>query len=73
MKRLIISRCPETVICSIVKENGTKVDLIPTEVAELKRAGGDPEKIRAVVAESDSQFAGALDADEINEIAASFL
>ena len=69
MGKLIIEQCPETGICSIIKENGDKVDLMPGEAAEIRDAAGDTEKIKAAICEADMSFAGELDADELSKIA----
>ena len=69
MAKLIIEQCPETGICSIVKEDGVKVDLMPNEAADIREAAGDAEKIKAVIGEADSSFADGLEASELSEIA----
>lgn len=69
MSELNIELCPETGICSIIKEDGKKVDLMPGEVAELRDASGNPEGIKQAIAEADHAFAGGLDSDEIAQIA----
>ena len=68
MGKLIIEQCPETGICSIIKEDGTKVDLMPGEAAEIREAAGDTEKIKAAILEADSSFADELVADELSQI-----
>ena len=70
MAELNIQLCPETGICSLIKQDGSKVDLMPDEVAGLRDAGGDPDKVRSALADVDSSFAGKLDADEVGQIAA---
>jgi len=69
MSDLNIQLCPETGICSIIKEDGKKVDLMPDEVAQLRDAG-DAEEIKKVLGDIDSSFAEALDAEEGAQIAA---
>lgn len=69
MKKLTIEQCPETGICSIIKENGVKVDLMPGEVADIRDAAGDMEKIKSAIGEADPSFAKALDAEELSKIA----
>jgi len=68
MSKLNIELCPETGICSIIKEDGKKVDLMPGEVADLREASGNPEGIKQAIAEADNAFAAGLDPDEIAQI-----
>ena len=69
MDKLNIQLCPETGICSIIKENGAKVDLMPEEVKSLKSALGNPDATRKVLAETDVGFAESLERDELNQLA----
>ena len=66
---LQIERCPETGICSIIRPDNTKVDLMPDEVAAIAAAAGKPDAVRAVVGESDASFAAQLSPAEIAQIA----
>lgn len=68
MSELNIELCPETGICSILKADGKKVDLMPDEVAELRAAAGSPDGIKEAIAEADDAFAEGLNADEIAQI-----
>jgi hypothetical protein len=68
MSKLIIEQCPETGICSIVKENGTKIDLMPSEVEDIRTASGDDAKITETLGAVDPKFSGALTADELKQI-----
>lgn len=68
MSKLNVQLCPETGICSIVKEDGSKVDLMPGEVAGVRSAKGQPD-IQKAIAEIDPDFAKELDADELAQIA----
>jgi len=68
MSKLNIELCPETGICSIIKENGKKVDLMPGEVVELRNASGNADGIKQAIAEADDAFADGLDVDEIAQI-----
>lgn len=61
-------RCPETGICSIFRGDTEKVDLMPDEVDAIRDAAGDPEVIRAAIAESDEDFAGKLTIVELAHI-----
>ena len=70
MSALNIELCPETGICSIIKEGGKKVDLMPDEVAEICEASGNPDSIRQAIAEADDGFADGLDPEELAQIAA---
>jgi len=63
-----IELCPETGICSIVRDGMNKVDLMPDEVAAIRDAGGDAAAIKAVVSECDAAFGSALDQTEIEAI-----
>lgn len=68
MSNLIIEQCPETGICSIVKGDGTKIDLMPNEVEELRDASGNNEKIKEALENVDPKFSDALTADEFNQL-----
>ena len=69
MEKLIIELCPETGICSLVKGSGDKTDLMPFEVDELKKiAASDIEKVKAVIAQGNEEFAKKLTADDIKQI-----
>ncbi len=70
MDKLNIQLCPETGICSIIKKNGTKVDLMPDEVQNLRKASSNPDTARQVLAEADADFAKLLEPDEINQLTA---
>ena len=63
-----IELCPETGICSILKEDGKRVDLMPDEVAQIKEASGDSGKISVVLASVDTSFAGSLSSEELSQI-----
>lgn len=60
--------CPETGICSLVFKDH-KLDLMPDEVAAIRDAGNDVDEMRAIIAESDQQFAEQLTVTEVREIA----
>lgn len=68
MSDLNIQLCPETGICSIIKGDGSKIDLIPDEVSQLRDASGDRDVIRQALAEIDPDFAEGLDSEEIDQI-----
>ena len=70
MDKLNIQLCPETGICSIIKANGAKVDLMPDEVKSLRAALVNPDLARQVVAEVDASFAKSLAPEEIDELVA---
>jgi hypothetical protein len=70
MAAMTIEQCPETGICSLVRADGTKADLMPDEVDALRAAGADAQRLRAVVAGSDSTFAASLSEAELKQIAA---
>ena len=71
MDGLNIQVYPETGICSIIKGNGTKVDLMPDEVNNLREALDNPESARKVIAEADEGFAKLLVPEELKQLAAS--
>ena len=64
-----IEQCTETGICSIVKDDGRKVDLISAEASLIKGASGDEGKIRDVLATIDNGFEESLSSEEIAHIA----
>jgi hypothetical protein len=45
MSNINIELCPETGICSIIKGNGSKIDLMPDEVSRVRLAAGNPAAI----------------------------
>jgi len=67
MSELIVELCPETGMCSILKEGAGKVDLMPDEANAIKTSGGG-KGISAVIAEVDPAFAQALDAGDLTAI-----
>ena len=67
MGNLNIQNCPETGICSIVRADGQKVDLMPDEAADLK-AANSPEQIKQVLSSVDSAFAENLAPDELEQL-----
>lgn len=69
MSQLKVELCPETGICSIFKDGGGKVDLLPHEVRFIREAKGDSQKIKTVIAECNQAFADNLDSEEIGELA----
>ena len=70
MGKLNIELCPETGICSIVKSDGTKVDLMPDEVDTLRAAAAQPETARQTIADVDAVFAKTLQPEELKQRAA---
>jgi hypothetical protein len=70
MDKLNIQLCPETGICSIIKNDGSKVDLMPEEVKNLKSALANPDSARQVLAEADAAFAASLAPEELKQLAA---
>lgn len=69
MSELNVQLCPETGICSIIKEDGKKIDLMPDEVINLREASGNADVIKKALAAVDSTFAGTLDDNEITQVA----
>jgi hypothetical protein len=70
MGDLNVERCPETGICSIVKADGKKIDLMPEEAAALTQARGDTGAICKVLAAVDPEFADSLEAEELAQLSA---
>ena len=68
MSDLNIQLCPETGICSIIKSDGNKIDMIPSEVSQLRDASGNPDAIRQALAQIDAGFAEGLDSAEIDQV-----
>ena len=68
MNDLNIQLCPETGICSIIKKDGKKIDLMPFEVDQVKNAAGNPETIKDVLNEIDPDFVNELDSEEIGQV-----
>ena len=68
MGRMNIELCPETGICSIIKADGAKIDLMPDEVDSLRQAGNVTDGIKKAIAEVDSQFAEKLDLEELKQL-----
>ncbi len=68
MSDLNIQLCPETGICSIIKKDGNKIDLVSEEVSQIRDASGNPDTIRQTLAQIDSGFAERLDSGEIGQI-----
>ncbi len=69
MDDLNVELCPETGICSIMKKDGTKVDLMPDEVTELRVALSNPDTAKQVLAQVDASFAASLAPDELKQLA----
>ncbi len=68
MAKLNIQLCPETGICSVIKEDKTKIDMMPGEVAQLRLASGDTEKSREILALIDAAFSESLDTEELHQL-----
>ena len=68
MAKLNIQLCPETGICSIVKEDKTKIDMMPNEVTQLRQVSGDAEKSRDILAQIDAAFSAGLDTEEMDQL-----
>jgi len=68
MSDLNIQLCPETGICSIIKKDGKKIDLMPFEVEQVKNADGDPQVIKDALADIDPDFVAGLDSEEIGQV-----
>ena len=68
MAQLDIHLCPETGICSVIKEDKTKIDMMPDEVAQLRQTSGDTEKAKAILTQIDTAFAAGLDTEELTQL-----
>ena len=68
MTKINIELCPETGICSVFKEDGTKIDMMPGEVQQIKDAAGDSDKIKEVLAQVDSSFSSTMETEELNQL-----
>lgn len=68
MSTLTIEQCPETGICSVIKEDGRRIDLMPDEVGQLRDAAGNPEDVKSALADIDSTFAASLAPDELDQL-----
>jgi hypothetical protein len=68
MSKLDIHLCPETGICSVIKTDGTKIDMMPGEVDDIRNANGDAEKIKEVLSQVDPKFTDKLESTEIGQI-----
>jgi hypothetical protein len=68
MAGITVEKCPETGICSIIKEGGSKVDLMPDEGRQLIMAVGDTSKAKEIIKQCDSSFAESLTVEELNDI-----
>ncbi len=66
--QLHIELCPETGICSIIRADATKIDLMPDEVDAIRDAADDLERIKAILAESDRGFSDAVTAVDLHQI-----
>lgn len=69
MSEVQVELCPETGICSILKDGAGKVDLMPDEVAALRDAHGDAEVIKSRIGEVDSSFSVQLSVTDVASIA----
>ncbi len=69
MPKINIELCPETGICSLMKSDTSKADLMPFEVDDIRNAIGDATKIREIIAEADATFANMLSDEELIELA----
>ena len=68
MADIVVELCPETGICSIVKNGTEKVDLMPDEVDAIRAAKGDAKAIQAIIANADDSFAGKLEIGELAQV-----
>ncbi len=65
---LSVEICPETGICSVFRDDGKKIDLMPDEVDAIREAPGNLERIRTVLADCDAGFTAALNADALAQL-----
>ncbi|MEN8126755.1 MAG: hypothetical protein ABFR90_03010 [Planctomycetota bacterium] len=69
MAKLDVEMCPETGICSIMNAQGGKIDMISSEVDELRAAAGDSQKLKELLAQVDVSFSETLTEEELNQLA----
>lgn len=69
MGKLEIHLCPETGICSVLKGDGSKVDMMPGEVDQVRQAKGDQEQIKSVFEDIDASFTSGLGSEELGQLA----
>lgn len=69
MAKFDIQMCPETGICSIMNEQGGKIDMIAGEVDELRGAADDPQRLKDLLSQVDSSFSEALTDAELARLA----
>ena len=53
-----------------MKKDGTKVDLMPDEVTDLRVALNNPDSAKQVLAQVDAGFAESLSPEELKQLAA---
>ncbi len=63
-----VEKCPETGICSIIREDGKKIDLMPYEVSQIQEATGDKSKMINVLRDVDDNFASTLTEKETEDL-----
>jgi hypothetical protein len=68
MSQLNVQLCPETGICSIIKPDGKKIDLMPDEVSAVREASGNASAVKQALAQIDAGFADALAADDLAQV-----
>ena len=61
--------CSETGVCSLIRPDNTKADLLPGEVAAIATFAEQPEAVRAVIGAADDAFAARLTTAELEQIA----
>jgi hypothetical protein len=47
---------------------GAKIDMISTEVDELRAVAGDPQQLKKLLAQVDASFSEALTEDELDQL-----
>ncbi len=68
MANLNVQLCPETGICSVIKPDGKKLDMIPAEVDQLRQASGDSQQIKSVLESIDPSFSQSMEEDELIQL-----
>ncbi len=68
MANLNVQLCPETGICSVIKPDGKKLDMIPAEVDQLRQASGDSQRIKSVLESIDPSFSQSMEEDELIQL-----
>lgn len=70
MGKLNIELCPESGICSIIRSDGKKMDLMPNEVGDVRQASGKLDVVKQALADVDADFAAGLGVEDLQQVSA---